>query len=1226
MAINAVRILENGVVSTRFELTAGGNENQRTLKLKSGVALSAGDAPFLRLTVQTENAAGLFNKDFIIAVSSSTVVNPPVSAAPSAPTVPGSAIGFDFVVNETQPERLEDIVFVLTGATAASYVWNFGDGTTSAGTSNNLRQLTYNYSTPGPKTVSLTVNGNQTVTKNNYITVISAKNPVYNFTANNLVPDTGTNVTFTATQSANSYNWYFGDGTTVGAQNQTAKSVVKAYETGGLKTVILVSNSANTVTKNNYINVSARPNYDIIVNNNLIEDLVVGQNIPLEATISASVYSWDLNNDGIFEINGADKKTVNFQILSAGTHFVKLMSFNAPSTEIFKQLEITNGESIFDIIVSGPNVYNRDIDVNKIVLEQNVSGYQLSALTSTSALIFNESNINISVSGLVNFTLSEKQNISNNTFNMKLLRSDLPWVSSSSALPTNSGVIVTARNSNINFDPDNILNIISENYNTPGFYTLELENINPKVNKLKKTYFNILDVYNKGTITPTAILNTPNNSIVLSALPPHWNVPVSANNVTFFKLTDNFNFTDQTNYSYYKNIFDKKLFRTGYRINSSNNGVFESEFVNNFVNNEANGITNNIGFWDYNIVASAFTEQVSANITKIAVISAGWFNLPTMDLSIQPYDSNIGQNIINTIYDDVILTPIYDEKDSIANLTILVSGNIIYQGPYVSAYSLLSNNPEIYPLSNLTSIQYNASNFITNTSITRNIYLRDYTKYQLAISNTVPKVNEEVQFFMLKNLVSRSEIDSNFPFIETGSYLYDNGNNTEFLYEGRSQPLVSGNTIEWLSTGNPQVAIKKLNDSNRYIINFGDGISASANNNSRVNHIYTSAGTYQVFVDEYDLNNNLLNSRPLKQIVVDNGNTELLGEKVITFQDRSIIDFPATVSSREFNSPSLVFASARYFNINGVQVSSASLITNSADTYYGIETSTTFIMTGVTINTDPDFKTEKLIYQHYRDTNLFAIEYQNNDIKDISLEIGYEGEGNISLNKYDTIHEDFSINLYIQADANQTNDIEPMGIRLINVTDNEVILSAEYTQQDYDNQIILNTSGRFKEIWDSKMNPTYTFTQPKIYTLVLEQYINNSFTRSIVYNNTFEIFNMNFSIQNTPAEISNPNSLRTVNFVHLEKLMNIKRSFSNNYFLGRVTKWETGDGTVYVYNTDWDDFSGNYQEDVFGKSLIENHVYAPGTYTIKCIFDRAFNDPTINDPTPVTAVATWVQT
>ncbi|AKB51075.1 Chitin binding protein [Methanosarcina barkeri str. Wiesmoor] len=135
------------------------------------------------------------------------------------------------------------------------WFWKFGDGSKSY-----LQNPVHKYSKAGTYTVSLTVKnakGKNTVTKTNYIKVITKSVAAFSAT-----PSSGKaplNVKFTdkSTGSPTKWKWDFGDGSKSFHQNPTHK-----YSKAGVYTVSLTVKNAkgsNTVTKTGYITVAAKP-------------------------------------------------------------------------------------------------------------------------------------------------------------------------------------------------------------------------------------------------------------------------------------------------------------------------------------------------------------------------------------------------------------------------------------------------------------------------------------------------------------------------------------------------------------------------------------------------------------------------------------------------------------------------------------------------------------------------------------------------------------------------------------------------------------------------------------------------------------------------------------------------------------------------------------------------------------------------------------------------------
>jgi PKD repeat protein len=144
-----------------------------------------------------------------------------------------------------------------------SWLWDFGDGGTST-----VRDPVHQYTSAGMYTVTLKVSGGSgidTQVKANYVTV--SVPPVAGFTASptsGLAPLT---VQFNdaSTGYVTSWSWDFGDG-----GRSTASNPVHQYQNEGMYTVILTvtgDTGSGTLTRQEFIYVSANPVYDKIVDN-----------------------------------------------------------------------------------------------------------------------------------------------------------------------------------------------------------------------------------------------------------------------------------------------------------------------------------------------------------------------------------------------------------------------------------------------------------------------------------------------------------------------------------------------------------------------------------------------------------------------------------------------------------------------------------------------------------------------------------------------------------------------------------------------------------------------------------------------------------------------------------------------------------------------------------------------------------------------------------------------
>lgn len=143
-----------------------------------------------------------------------------------------------------------------------SWLWNFGDGTTS-----NLQSPMHTYTTPGWYTVTLTVSnaqGQNSIIKSSYIYVRNAP-PVAAFDASPRSGDAPLTVQFDDHSTGlgiTSWQWNFGDGGT-----STTQSPLYVYNTAGTYTVSLtVSNDggSDSEVKTSYITVNPAPPANII--------------------------------------------------------------------------------------------------------------------------------------------------------------------------------------------------------------------------------------------------------------------------------------------------------------------------------------------------------------------------------------------------------------------------------------------------------------------------------------------------------------------------------------------------------------------------------------------------------------------------------------------------------------------------------------------------------------------------------------------------------------------------------------------------------------------------------------------------------------------------------------------------------------------------------------------------------------------------------------------------
>lgn len=198
--------------------------------------------------------------------------------------------------------------------TNLTYLWDFGDGSTSTTAGN----VTHTYTKEGNYTVKLTLKndyGTVTETKTNYIYIGSG--PVANFTASNYVGQAPLAVRFTDTSTGNptTWLWDFGDGTT-----STIKNPNHTYNTTGNFTVKLtVSNDfgSDSKTETALVKVGFQP-YVYFTANGTINSKQVAFTTHGYAPESAT-YSWNFG-DG----TSSAEKNPTHTYSSIGTYNVTL--------------------------------------------------------------------------------------------------------------------------------------------------------------------------------------------------------------------------------------------------------------------------------------------------------------------------------------------------------------------------------------------------------------------------------------------------------------------------------------------------------------------------------------------------------------------------------------------------------------------------------------------------------------------------------------------------------------------------------------------------------------------------------------------------------------------------------------------------------------------------------------------------------------------------------------
>ena len=183
----------SGAISYQWSL---GNGNNSSLQHPSSSYINAGN--YTVVLIATSATGGKYTTTGVI-----TILGDPIANFTASPLSVCSS---------------ESITFTNTSTGASSYIWDFGDGSSS-----NATNTTHQYNTPGTyniKLIAINIYGCEDIEiKSNYITVNPS--PFAQISANQYSScDVNTIFQFTGTaNNISNWNWDFGDGNTSSVQN-----------------------------------------------------------------------------------------------------------------------------------------------------------------------------------------------------------------------------------------------------------------------------------------------------------------------------------------------------------------------------------------------------------------------------------------------------------------------------------------------------------------------------------------------------------------------------------------------------------------------------------------------------------------------------------------------------------------------------------------------------------------------------------------------------------------------------------------------------------------------------------------------------------------------------------------------------------------------------------------------------------------------------------------------
>lgn len=218
----------------------------------------------------------------------------------------------------------DGIIFNSTGSVAgsgtiATYLWNFGDGSTSTAAG----PITKVYTSAGTYTVTLTItNSNGCSNTTSRVVTVNPK-PVVNFVANNAC--FGFAITFLDSSTVfpgNSYLWNFGDPASGASNTATTRNASHLFSVAGTFNVKLVVTTAagckDSITKS--VTVYPRPVADFTVDSVCEYDAAVFVN---KSTITSGAmnYFWQFGDPAN---STSSDHSPTFTYLAPGTYSVKL--------------------------------------------------------------------------------------------------------------------------------------------------------------------------------------------------------------------------------------------------------------------------------------------------------------------------------------------------------------------------------------------------------------------------------------------------------------------------------------------------------------------------------------------------------------------------------------------------------------------------------------------------------------------------------------------------------------------------------------------------------------------------------------------------------------------------------------------------------------------------------------------------------------------------------------
>jgi PKD repeat protein len=253
---------------------------------------------------------------------------PPTAQFTSSPASPRA----DATTHQGDPVAFSSTSTPAAGGTIDSQSWDFGDGGSGSGAGPS-----HTYTTPGAKTVKLTVLGTQppnaqeSASATHTVNVVANQAPVAKIKVTPAVPTVGTSVTL-ASQSTDpdgtiaSQSWDLDNNGTFG--DATTKSAKKTFTTAGQTTVALqvTDDLGHTSTTTATFRVNAPPVAAIGApspSKPIAGDTVTFRSTSTDPDGTVTQVAWDLDHDGIY--NDATGPVAQRTFATAGTYSVGVL-------------------------------------------------------------------------------------------------------------------------------------------------------------------------------------------------------------------------------------------------------------------------------------------------------------------------------------------------------------------------------------------------------------------------------------------------------------------------------------------------------------------------------------------------------------------------------------------------------------------------------------------------------------------------------------------------------------------------------------------------------------------------------------------------------------------------------------------------------------------------------------------------------------------------------------